>query len=843
MRSAFSPQHSGNCRSIFLCSDYLKAATLLIAAFFVLLSNSVGANPADTAADSLSDVNQQSLFVGSPEQLREQAVQIGRSGDYEPAIAILKRVLQRDSDNAGALHDLLIILGWNEQDREVLHLADRLESQTAPVDVLETLARSSRNVGDFEQSVRWYKLAISNSPGRLDGHLGLAMVYADMDRQEEALRTLHAVSIDKHRRPRLLMAEAYIHSSRADYGQTIATCDAILAIEPNHRGALRSKMLAMQHLLLPEQALEIASAHPGILTDDEFAQLRSDWAAVQIRWANQTVKIKSATDKPLKITLNEMADISRQFEDNDAVQQRNRFDRIVALRTQQRMTETVSEYEELADTTEFIPAYVLRAAASAYLYLEQPEKAQELLARALEQEPDDFGLNHDMFYVHVDLEQHQRAMDLAENMRQNQPVWHQLPGSRVVKRNPQRMQAEITAGVSLALADQLPQSQIHFETLLARAPHNTDLRQELATVYRRRGWTNAALFEYQQVLSVEPDLTAARVGYAHALLDSRQYELADQEINILVSDMPARLDVIRLRQRWEQHNKHQVHVESSFGDSSGDQFGSQQYKVDGYIFVKPLAYRYRPFVRTSDAFAEFPEGDARRQRIGVGVEYRGIGWLGSLELNGNRNGGGEIGLRSQMEWLASDYWSLAAGLETNSDAVPLRGHRIGVDADRFGARLTYRANESRQVSFSGDRLQFSDGNERNSWSLQGRQRVLTRPSFKVDLDAEIFTSNSSEQNVVYFNPSHDSSLLVTAINEWRTYRRYDFAFVQQFNIGFGYYQQDSFGTRPIGSLEYLANVDFNESLSAQFGVRHARNVYDGESEDATFFTLAIGGAF
>jgi biofilm PGA synthesis protein PgaA len=822
---------------------YLKTTASLTLAFFLLLTPFVNASSLEDDAVLPRDHSRQSVFVEPADQLREQAVQSGRSGDYESAITILEQLLLRDADDVGALHDLLIILGWNEQDQQALQLAERLDSRSAPLDVLETLAKSSRNVGDFEQSARWYELAISRSPSRLESHLGLALVYADMDRQEEALRTLHAVSIDKHRRPRLLMVEAYIHSSWADYGQTIATCDAILVIEPNHRGALRSKLLAMQHLLLPEQALEIASAHPGILTDDEIAQLRSDWAAVQIRWANQTVKSESAVDKPLKITLNEMADISRQFEDNDAVQQRNRFDRIVALRTQQRMTETVSEYEELADTTEFIPAYVLRAAAGAYLHLEQPKKAQELLLRALEQEPDDFGLNHDMFYVHVDLEQHQRAMDLAENMRQNQPVWHQLPGSRVVKRNPQRMQAEITAGVSLALADQLPQSQSHFETLLARAPHNTDLRQELATVYRRRGWTNRALFEYQQVLSVEPDLTAARVGYVHALLDSRQFERADEEISALVSDAPARPGVMRLRQRWEQHNKHQVHVESSFGDSSGDQFGSQQYKVDGYFFVKPLAYRYRPFVRTSDAFAEFPEGDARRQRIGAGVEYRGIDWLGSLELNGNRNGGGEIGLSSQMEWLASDHWSLAAELETNSDAVPLRGHRIGVDADRFGARLTYRANESRQVSFSGDRLQFSDGNERNSWSLQGRQRVLTRPSFKVDLDAEIFTSNSSEQNVVYFNPSHDSSLLVTAINEWRTYRRYDFAFVQQFNIGFGYYQQDSFGTSPIGSLEYRANVDFNEGLSVQFGVRHARNVYDGESEDATFFTLAIGGAF
>ena len=822
---------------------HLQATVLLPSAFCLFLALRVSANPAERVAVFLPDHSRQSLSVESPELLREQAVERGRSGDYQSAIEILAGLYERDPDDAGALHDLLIILGWAERDQEALHLADRLAPETAPMEVLETLAKSPRNTGDFEQSVRWYELAISRSPARLESYLGLALAYADMGQQEQALRTLRSVFIDNLHSSRMLLARAYIHRSNADYGPAIVAYDEILANDPEHRSALRGKMLTMQGLLLPEQALAIAALHPGVLSEDELGQLHTDWAAVQIRWANQTATGQSAGEYPLDHALNELTAISRRFADNDAVQQRSRFDRIVALRSRQRMSEAVAEYEQLAAGTDSIPAYVLAAAAGAYLTLRQPQKAQELLLRALAQEPDSFNLNRDLFYVYVDLEQHQRAIALAEKLRQSQPVWRQLPGSRVVKGNPQRMQAEITAGVSLAFADQLPQSQARFEDLLSRAPHNTDLRQELASVYRRRGWTDRALFEYQQVLSVEPDLTPARVGHAHALLDRRQYEIADREISALVSDRPARQDVLRLRQRWEQHNKHQYHVESSFGDSSGVQFGSRQYAIDGYFFVKSLAYRYRPFVHTSDAFAEFPEGDARRRRIGMGVEYRGVDWFGSLELNDKRSGGGEFGLSSRMEWFASDVWSLAALLETNSNAVPLRGHRIGVDTDRIGVGLAYRASESRQALMSGERLRFSDGNRRTNWSLQGRQRVVTRPAYKLDLEAEIFASNSSQQNVVYFNPRHDTSVLVTASNEWRTYRRYDFAFTQQFEVGFGYYQQASFGSSPIGSLQYLANIDVSEGLSARFGVRRARNVYDGEPEYATFFTLGIAGSF
>ena len=818
---------------------FLKTMVLMPLVICLFVVPGVSAN----AADGAQDRAQHSVSASSFEELRTQAVQSARSGDYSLAIDILERLLARNPGNIDAFHDLLIILGWAERDSQLMQLADRLDAETAPVEVLEALAKSSRNIGDFDQSIRWYERAISRVPDSLEGHLGLALTYADLGRREQALRVLGSVSIDERNRSRVLLAKAYIFRSSADFPQAIAAYNEILANDPDHRIALRGKILAMQRLLLPAQALDIANAHPGVLTKDELGQLYTDWGAVQIRWAKQTATSKSLAEYPLEKVLAQVSATGRRFADSVSVQQRTRFDRIVALRSRQRMTEVVSEYEQLVAGVDGIPAYVLGAAAGAYLYLRQPEKAQELLLRALQQEPDSFELNQDLFYVYVDLEQHRQAKELAEKLRQSQPVWNQVPGSRVFKSNPRRMQAEITAGLSLAFADQLALSQARFEDLLSKAPHNTDLRHELATVYRRRGWTDRAAFEYQQVLSVEPELTAADVGYAHALLDRRHYELADRKISRLVDELPARQDVMRLRQRWDRHDEFKYHIDASHGDSSGVQFGSEQYRIDGYFFVKPLAYRWRPFIHTTDAFAEFPEGDSTRRRIGAGIEYRSTDWLGGLELNTDRNSGGELGVSGSLEWAASDYWSLAALWETQSDAVPLRGHRVGVDADRVGLRLGYRASESRQVSISAEQLKLSDGNTRYHWLGQLNQRVVSRPVYKLDLNAEIYAAKGSAQSVVYYNPRRDSSVVVTATNEWRTYRRYEFAFTQQFNIGFGYHQQDSFGTGPIGSLHYLANLEVHAGLSLQFGVQRTRNIYDGEREYATFFTLAIGGSF
>ncbi len=820
---------------------FLKAAVFLPSVLCMLLALGVSANPVDGATVSPQDRTQNARPAESHEQLRSQAVQSARSGDYAVAIDILERLRERDPGNADAFHDLLIVLGWAERDAQAVQLAERLDAETAPVEVVETLAKSLRNIGDFEQAIGWYELAISRAPGSLESRLGLAMTHADLGQRKQALRVLGSVPAAD--RNRVLSTKAYIFRSSGDFVQEIAAYEEILVNDRDHRSALRGKILAMQRLLLPAQALEIAYAHPGVLNEDELGQLHTDWGAVQIRWANQTATGKAHAEYPLDQALNQLAATRRKFAGNVTVQQTTRFDRIAALRSRQQMSEAVSEFEQLVAGADEIPPYVLAAAAGAYLYLRQPEKAQELLLRALQQEPESFALNHDLFYVYVDLEQHRQAMDLAEKLRQSQPVWRQVPGSRVFKSNPRRMQAEVMAGLSLAFADQLALSQARFEGLLSKAPHNTDLRHELATVYRRRGWTDRALFEYRQVLSVEPEMTAADVGYAHTLLDRRRYELADRKISKLVVDTTARQDVMRLRQRWERHNEYKYNIDANHGESSGVQFGSRQYRVDGYFFVKPLAYRWRPFIHTTDAFAEFPEGDSTRRRIGAGIEYRGAGWLGNLELNTDRNGGGELGVGGSLEWVASDAWSLAALWETQSDVVPLRGHRVGVDADRIGLRLGYRASESRQVSISAEHQKLSDGNKRYSWLGRLSQRVVSGPVYKLDLNAEMFAAKSSEQNVAYYSPRRDSSVLVTAINEWRTYRRYGFAFTQAFNIGFGYHRQESFGTGPIGSLQYLANLEVNAGLSVQFGMQRTRNVYDGELEYATFFTLAIGGSF
>ena len=221
---------------------FLKATVLLPSVCCVFLGPRVNANAADGTAVRAQDRVEYSASAEARDLLRNRAVLSARSGDYQSAIDTLGSLLESDPGNAGAFHDLLIVLGWAERDSRVMQLAERLEAETAPVEVLETLAKSSRNIGDFEQSIRWYELTISRAPDSLESHLGLALTYADLGQREKALLTLDSVFIDDRNRSRILSAKAYIHRSDGDFAKAIGVYDEVLANDPDHRDRFRSSM-------------------------------------------------------------------------------------------------------------------------------------------------------------------------------------------------------------------------------------------------------------------------------------------------------------------------------------------------------------------------------------------------------------------------------------------------------------------------------------------------------------------------------------------------------------------------------------------------------------------------
>ena len=787
-------------------------------------------------------------FQGSPgtQPLRHaEAIALARNGETAKALDMLGELRRLQPDDEQLLFDETVILAWADRHAEVAENAADIDPATAPAYVAEAVAKSLRDTGDFEGAAMWYRAQLEQNPQNTDSRAGLAMTYADAGQFDTARSTLLAeteLDDETHFTLRTQLVEAYILEREGRLMDALAVYQRVLDANPTDGEALRSKALLLRSMLMPREALTLARQHPGLLSDDEVLQLEADVAALQIRYGAQTSYPVARHFEGIDRALEQVDTLLDRTDLDTETRTRLRYDRIVALADRLMMAEAISEFESAELDPNIVPAYVLAAIGSAYLWERQPELARQYLELALERQPNNEDIKFRLFFVYSDLREHDLATQLVEGMLADIEPINQVPGSSVIKGSSPYLRALILRGLASAYSDQLADSQEHFETLLVDLPHNTDARQELANVYRWRGWIDRSLAEYSQVLAVEPGLVSARIGKTYTMLDNRDYARAEQEILDLQSQYGFEPGVHLLAKHWQDHNRQEILVESNFGESSGDTFGQDQYELNAAWYSMPLAYRYRAFFTTHDAYAEFPEGSEHRRRASAGVEYRYTRWLATAAISADRDGGG-AGIRGGINYRLNDFLNIGGRLETHSNSMPLRGERLGISSDLVAIEATYARHESTTVQGSLSYQDISDGNTASSLFVGAEQRLVNHQDYKLTLLGELFAENRKLEDVAYYSPRHVFTWMLGLRNDWLMFRRYDFALSHSLTGYAGRYHQAGFDTGTNWNLEYRFQTDFNARWNGYFGLKHGSNVYDGTRETATFFLAGLGGRF
>ena len=780
--------------------------------------------------------------LGTPPGLHDRAVELARAGELDESLRILGLLREDAPDDSQLMYDQTVVFSWAGHDTEVLRNATFIDPDTAPDYVLGPVAKAWRNSNDFESAEYWYSKLLARDISNEDARIGLAMTLADAGRPDEALSIVAGAPLYEQGTVPLILTEAYVHRLQHQFMEALASYQHALEIEPLNHSALRGKALALRMALLPQDALTLASKHPGILSDDELAQLEVDVVAVQIRQGTQSFYPVSRRFEGTDRALSRIDSHLAQPDLDPAVRLRLHYDRITALSDRQLMADAISDFESLRAAPKDVPGYVLSSVGGAYLHEREPEIARDYLELAVAREPDNMEYRFRLFYAYADLQDHERALQLAKNLMAQLPATNQIPGSPVVTGSDSHLRAATMVGLAYAYGDQLADTQEHFEQLLAKIPNNTDIRQELANVYRWRGWIDRSLSEYAQVLAVEPDFVSARVGNTHAQLDNRDYAPVEKELVTLNAQHGLEPAVIDLNDQWLLNNQQALELDASYGASSGPTFGEDQYEIDVVWFSKPLAQRYRVTIQTHDAFAEFPEGDGRRRRLEAGVEYGFRRWLVNTRLSANRNGG-ELGFRGSLDYRFSDVLDLGAVFEIKSDATPLRGERVGVTGNLAGVKARYTKNESTALQTALTYLDLSDGNSATSMFLGAEQRLVNRPNYKMTLVGELFVESRDREDVAYFSPLNSASWMTGLRNDWTMFRRYDFALSHVLTGQAGQYNQSGFSTSTIWSVGYQFRAEINKRWETQVGFSRNSNVYDGARELANFVLAGFRGRF
>jgi biofilm PGA synthesis protein PgaA len=780
--------------------------------------------------------------TNEPVSPHARAIELARAGEFDDSLALIDELRATDPANPQLRYDQVVILGWAGRDEQAIALGSGIDTEDAPGYVLHTMAKSWRNLGNFEDAAKWYSKLLGQDDRDLEARIGLAMVYADDGRFADARQVLGEHPAPENNLVRLSLTEGYILERQGRPLEALASYQGVLDSQPGNRSALRAMVLLLRSILLPQEALTLARQYPGVVSDDDIVHLEADVAALRIRFGAQS---SYPAAQKFVGTDNALSDLDELLARNDLkpeLRQRLLNDRVVALTDRLRSAEAIEEFETNLAQADNLPVYVLAAVGRAYTHERKPKLARHYLENALQRDPDNIEIQFRLFYVYTDLQEHKRALTLAQTLVQKLPPARQIAGTSMIQSSEEYLRAIIMVGLARAYADQLAQSQRHFEHLSMSLPHNTDIRQELANVYRWRGWTDRALSEYAQVLAVEPGLSSARVGKAHTQLDNRDYAEVDMELSYLKENYPFEPGIVRLENRWNVHNRQELTIETRVGQSNGATFGEDQYQVDAIWYSKPLAYRYRAFVTSHNSFAEFPEGDEHRKRIGAGAEYRHKSWLAAAQLSSDHSGG-NLGLRGSIDYRVNDYFEVGGRVETHSDSMPLRGERAGISSDLLGLNAAYSLHESTAVEIGLVQQNLSDGNRSRSLYVNGRQRIINRPEFKLSLLGDIYTASSNEDDVPYFSPKSSFSWSVGVSNDWLMYRRYDFGLSHNFQGKIGQVDQAGFGQESTWALEYRFYAEFDPRWGAYIGLSRNSNVYDSTREYATYIFGGLRGRF
>jgi biofilm PGA synthesis protein PgaA len=764
-----------------------------------------------------------------------EAIEAARAGRYAEAIAVLDELRRDAAGDRALLVDAIVVRGWAERDAEVLDLAEQLPLATATLEAARTVAKSARNVRRYDVAARWYRRAIELDPAAPDGRVGLAMTLTDAGDTAAADAELAQFPAAVRDTAPVRAARAYVRERSGAPLAALGEYDAILARDPADPIALRGKALALRALLLPEQALAVAEAHPGVLTDAEIARLEVDRLAVGLRLATRTAYSGARRDVETRAALARLDEALPRVTD-PAARLALMLDRVVALVEVGSAEEAVAAFEALPATAA-TPTYALVAVSDAYRTLHRPEDSLRVL-RSAPADAANLELSLALVYTWLDLEQYTKAFALADRLAAGLPLVNATTGSTATKGNPERVRAELAAGAAYAYGDQLGAAQARFERLLRDAPGNLDVRHELANVYRWRGWLDRSVLEYRRVLAVAPDLLAARIGYAYAQIDARDYAGARATVDLFASGQLREPAVDRLAREWRLHNRSELEVVVNDSDSTGPTFGSDAYRVDATWHSAPLAYRWRALAHTHDGYALFPEGDARRSRLGGGIEYRAPRFTASAELSVAR-AGGEAGVRGDLAWRVSDEWSLAALVDFNGNDVPLRGYRAGVETDATGVTATFACNELMSIATGVHAQRYSDGNGAQSLFVDGRYRFVNRPRSKLELVGEVATSRADRSDVVYYSPLRDSALYVGLHHAWRIHRRYERSVTQNVTLTTGAHDQAGFASGRVWRAQYALEWRPGERFAVSAGVERARQFFDGAVEHSTGFVATV----
>jgi biofilm PGA synthesis protein PgaA len=801
--------------------------------FLSLLRASVG------VVGLLSAISSHAHAADTLNSKRAAAVRQARDGDTKTSLAALHQLLQQYPDDSGLLADTTIVSNWAGNDALALETYSRRQTPKDDADVVEAAARSARNLHDYNLATELFRRAHTLDPRRWQAYLGEAMVLTDRGECSSAATVMQPLLREHGKEKDVILGEAYLCSRQADFTCSIAMYQRYLEQFPNDvqvRGNL-NQMLSRAGAESYASQLYADNVTPGSF--DTELSLSAAVGGEEVRWGEAYAPSRAEQRAESEAALARLDRVITSSKINDASWRSAQYDRIMVLYDLYRMHDATHSYEQLRRQGIDIPTYALNSVAGSYLALRQPERAETLYRKVVAETPLDGRAWSGLAYAQMEREHYREALATIDHAYQTAAPWLQSPGLNAPRANLMRMNLESQAAEMRGNIDLLAREQTWLGDLVALAPANENLRWQLASSYLARGWPHLALAESRIADGLAspdelPTLASAQIYEAAGLRDD-----VDSILPILRErqfDSPA----FRRFQRDQAIGRGwQFDTETAFGSGSGVQVGSSDQHVEAHLFTPLLHNRWRAYGHELSDRGVFVNGSAERTRESIGVHYdysRQTAWAEFGHDTGTDRNAGNIGAKVSL----GDYWTLRAEADSDSFDVPVRAVARGVHGRSVDLTLGWRGSELHSADIGLQRVLFNDGNQRAAIPASWNERVWTTPRWQLSLGAQEWaSSNSLDENRLYFNPKHDFSLGPRGVLDWLTWHRYDHSFRQEIGAYAAPYWQENYGTGGAVALHYGQRWKLRAGMELQGGVTWNSQPYDGRNEYRTALDAGI----
>ena len=745
---------------------FVLTIALLFPSFFALASSTEMPVQMDPAVQAREDYR--------------DALQRIQAGRNDEALPLLERALKALPDDRHLLADYILCLSWTGQQQKAVDLfkLHEKELRTIPY-VPRHVARAYYDLWEYPRALEFYRLGWSYDRSDEEAFKGVVFSCLRLGDTDGAHRAIEKAEQEK------VLPDATILSMRKFAAD-------LYGVRRHDEPGLES-------------------------TDPEAGRIVS--ALHKIRWEQYDAAIT------------ELQTILEKDPGNEAA----RGDLVVALARAERMTEALEQYAILKQTGKPLPWWVSEAAGDAHLYLRKPEEAETCYRKALEGNPDNpFKAQLGLAYTYTDLRMWDRADETWRRIDSTlEERRRRFDETTSVKERKQyladRNSAIVAKGWYLLSQDKLKEAEAYFDDYLSDAAANTNLRSGLAHAYLWRQWPRRAQEQFEVARELDPKDRKGLTGLGWTLRELNY----KREAIALADDMRRRYPRdLAVKDLWETLQVDGMwHLQPEFRFVK-EFSGATEYGLS-LLLEKPITPLFALYARVQriEAWDDSDGGTDRNDWNRAGFGFRWIvlpelvWWMG---FGFDVVEGDDFGVDTRLQWRPTDPLIVTAEYSSFALNVPIRPASRGVTADSASLDVRYVESDLREYGIGGGAQWFSDDNVYTYGTARYNQNLYNHPDVKIRGGIEAYYGTYSKQDVDYYSPKYEWSLLLTPSIQWVNFIRYERKSLSAVYLRAGVGGEDGYSTYPVGGITFEQTYVHSKTLDLTAGVSYDLRIYDGD---------------